>query len=181
MSKRYPGGLITKTPVVPTTSAAPGVWTLDQAIRYILAGTWPRQPIPVIAVAYLASPYVNVYPWSAGFGTKYANPATLPTDFGFEVAFNPADTAIAVAHDVTPYISTYPWSAGFGTKYANPATLPDGQGSDVAFNSTGNTIAVANATTTYITAYPWSAGFGTKYANPATLPTGQGLGVTFFG
>lgn len=41
MSKRYPGGLITKTPVVPTTSAASGVWTLDQAITYIQAGTWP--------------------------------------------------------------------------------------------------------------------------------------------
>jgi uncharacterized delta-60 repeat protein len=41
MSKRYPGGLITKTPVVPTISAAPGIWTLDQAITYIKAGTWP--------------------------------------------------------------------------------------------------------------------------------------------
>jgi hypothetical protein len=44
MSKRYPGGLITKTPVVPTTTAASGVWTLDQAITYIQAGTWPVQP-----------------------------------------------------------------------------------------------------------------------------------------
>jgi len=41
MSRRYPGGLITKTPVVPTISAAPGIWTLDQAITYIKAGTWP--------------------------------------------------------------------------------------------------------------------------------------------
>jgi uncharacterized delta-60 repeat protein len=45
MSKRYPGGLITKTPVVPTISAAPGIWTLDQAITYIKAGTWPIVPI----------------------------------------------------------------------------------------------------------------------------------------
>jgi hypothetical protein len=45
MSRRYPGGLITRTPVVPTTSAAPGVWTLDQAVGYIRAGTWPV-PIP---------------------------------------------------------------------------------------------------------------------------------------
>ena len=41
MSKRYPGGLITKTPVTPTTSSAPGVWTLEQALQYIKAGTWP--------------------------------------------------------------------------------------------------------------------------------------------
>jgi len=41
MSKRYPGGLITKTPVTPTTSSAPGVWTLEQALQYIKAGIWP--------------------------------------------------------------------------------------------------------------------------------------------
>jgi hypothetical protein len=41
MSTRYPGGLITKTPVVPTVVSAPGVWTLEQALAYIKAGTWP--------------------------------------------------------------------------------------------------------------------------------------------
>lgn len=44
MSDRYPGGFITKTPVVPTASSASGVWTLDQAMGYIKAGTWPLQP-----------------------------------------------------------------------------------------------------------------------------------------
>ena len=33
-----------------------------------------------IAVAHHTSPYISVYPWSpSGFGTKYANPSTLPT------------------------------------------------------------------------------------------------------
>ena len=41
MSLRYPGGLITKSPTAPTTSAAAGVWTLEQALQYIKAGTWP--------------------------------------------------------------------------------------------------------------------------------------------
>ena len=41
MSKRYPGGFVTKSPVAPTTSAASGVWTLEQATQYIKAGTWP--------------------------------------------------------------------------------------------------------------------------------------------
>lgn len=52
MSKRYPGGLITKTPVVPTTSAASGVWTLDQAITYIQAGTWPVPSVYWIGELY---------------------------------------------------------------------------------------------------------------------------------
>ena len=90
---------------------------------------------PAIAVAYNDTPFISTYPWSAGFGTKYANPATLPTSVGRGVSFNPAGTAIAVAHDVSPFISTYPWSAGFGTKYANPATLPTDSGYGVAFSN----------------------------------------------
>jgi hypothetical protein len=32
-----------------------------------------------IAVAHFTSPSITAYPWSAsGFGTKFANPATLP-------------------------------------------------------------------------------------------------------
>jgi hypothetical protein len=45
MSKQYPGGLITKTPVVPSgayeTSTASGIWTLDQQAAYAKLGQWP--------------------------------------------------------------------------------------------------------------------------------------------
>ncbi len=45
MSERYPGGLITKTPVEPSgpyqNSTASGVWTVDQAAQYAKAGNWP--------------------------------------------------------------------------------------------------------------------------------------------
>lgn len=45
MSDRYPGGLITKTPVVPAgpyqDSAAPGIWTLEQQAYYRAQGLWP--------------------------------------------------------------------------------------------------------------------------------------------
>jgi hypothetical protein len=30
-----------------------------------------------------------VYPWSAGFGTRYASPATLPTGSAQSVSFSP--------------------------------------------------------------------------------------------
>ena len=42
-----------------------------------------------IAIAHTTTPYISVYPWSSGFGTKYANPATLPTGTGNGVAFSP--------------------------------------------------------------------------------------------
>lgn len=52
MSNRYPGGLIRKTPVVPTATSAPGVWTLDQMSAARKTGTWPRTPgTPIIGTA----------------------------------------------------------------------------------------------------------------------------------
>jgi hypothetical protein len=45
MSTKYPGGFITKSPVAPTTSAASGIWTLDQQEQAQKAGTWPSPPI----------------------------------------------------------------------------------------------------------------------------------------
>jgi len=91
-----------------------------------------------IALAHSTTPYISVYPWSvSGFGTKYANPATLPTGNGNDINFNQDGTALAIAHDTSPFISVYPWSvSGFGTKYANPATLPTGNGSGVSFGTT---------------------------------------------
>jgi len=45
MSKQYPGGIISKTPVVPSgpyeTSTASGIWTLDQQAAYAKLGQWP--------------------------------------------------------------------------------------------------------------------------------------------
>ena len=39
-----------------------------------------------VAVAHSDSPFVSAYPFSAGFGTKYADPAVLPTGTGRNVA-----------------------------------------------------------------------------------------------
>jgi hypothetical protein len=41
MSERFPGGFITRTPPVPTLTSASGVWTVEQAMEYQKAGTWP--------------------------------------------------------------------------------------------------------------------------------------------
>jgi len=47
MSTKYSGGLITKNPVLPAgpyeTGAAPGVWTVEQALQYTKQGIWPTQ------------------------------------------------------------------------------------------------------------------------------------------
>lgn len=41
MSQKYPGGFITKSPPAPTSSAASGMWTLDQAMQLKKQGNWP--------------------------------------------------------------------------------------------------------------------------------------------
>ena len=45
MSKQYPGGLITKSPVTPAgpyqDGSAPGIWTLNQAAYWTKQGLWP--------------------------------------------------------------------------------------------------------------------------------------------
>ena len=50
MSKQYPGGLITKTPVTPSgpyeTSTASGIWTLDQQAYWQKLGQWPTAGNP---------------------------------------------------------------------------------------------------------------------------------------
>ena len=45
MSQKYPGGFITKSPVAPTSTAASGIWTLDQQQQAQKAGSWPSPPI----------------------------------------------------------------------------------------------------------------------------------------
>jgi hypothetical protein len=47
MSQKYPGGFITKSPTAPTTSAASGMWTLDQAMQFKKQGIWPSPPIVI--------------------------------------------------------------------------------------------------------------------------------------
>jgi hypothetical protein len=51
MSQKYPGGFITKSPVAPTSSAASGMWTLDQAMQLQKQGLWPSPPL-LIGDAY---------------------------------------------------------------------------------------------------------------------------------
>jgi hypothetical protein len=82
--------------------------------------------------------FIAAYAWSgAGFGVKYANPATLPLSIGNGIAFNGSGTAVAGCFaSATQPLSVYAWSgAGFGTKFADPATIPTSGASQVTFLS----------------------------------------------
>ena len=71
--KQFPGGIITQNPTAPTTAAAKGIWTLDQASNYVKQGIWPRSPgAPTIGTATSGA---------AGSGTATVT-YTAPTDLG---------------------------------------------------------------------------------------------------
>lgn len=60
MSQRYPGGFITQNPTAPSNVTARGIWTLDQAVQNIRAGTWPAPPASlVIGQAYQGGYYAG--------------------------------------------------------------------------------------------------------------------------
>lgn len=108
MSKRYPGGLITKTPVVPTTTSAPGIWTLDQALGYIKAGTWPGNNLVTVTLSgsgtWVAPFGVNsvtaTIVGSGGYGSFWTNNRnSLSPNFQWTSATSPTQASANAAID----------------------------------------------------------------------------------
>jgi hypothetical protein len=62
VTRRFLGSIITKNPTEPTSNAqqgaAPGVWTLQQALQYQKAGVWPTQGNGVVGVEHVFNNYV---------------------------------------------------------------------------------------------------------------------------
>jgi hypothetical protein len=51
----YPGRILTKAPVLPSTTQASGIWTLQQALQAIKAGAWPGLPAGVAIQTFTAT------------------------------------------------------------------------------------------------------------------------------
>jgi len=107
MSTKYPGGFITKSPVAPTSSAASGMWTLDQAMQLQKQGNWPSPPPTVIGQAFgggyyagqigvsgVATHYIVVGPVSTAQNTnkQYKTSATSTTGASSDID-GPANSA----------------------------------------------------------------------------------------
>ena len=160
----------------------PGIWASSKRSSAPAATSF-------LAVGHETSPYVSVYPFSSGLGTKYANPATLPQGNVRRLTFNSTGSVLALAVEssfsyggASKSIMAFPWSSsGFGTIYSDPSVLPiveanSPEGYSIAFNSAGTAIVLGvsySGVGSRATAWTWSnaSGFGTKYGNPAA-PTG---------
>jgi len=139
-----------------------------------------------ISIALSVPPWVSVWAWSSlGFGTKYADPASLLNPIGnamYGMAWTSnVDAMLTVNGDARgSYPQAWAWSnsGGFGTKYANGSMLDYAQG--LSLNGDNTLVAItSNALTPFIFIYPWSSstGFGTRFSNPSFSPQPQaGLG-----
>lgn len=139
--------------------------------------TW-SQSGAYLAVAHDTSPFITVYPWSAGFGTKLSDPGTLPTSNGRSIAWR-GDDLLILGEASSPYIHAWAFSsAGFGTKWSNPGALPAGSLTAVAITPLGNYVVAAGTTSPYLTSYPLGAtAFGTKLSDPGSTPGAAAYGV----
>ena len=146
-------------------------------VRFSPDGTVIMFPIKV-------SPYINAWAWSSttGFGTKYADPAVLPTAAsGAGMGFTPSGDAIAFGAYSAPFVHAYRWSSatGFGTKYANPSTNLFSPPESLAFAPTGDYIFLGTTTAGYrllITRWSSATGFGSDLTSGTEPVTG---GIVF--
>ena len=100
MSQKYPGGFITKSPVAPTSSAASGMWTLDQAMQLKKAGTWPNSDPPtVIGQAYGGGFYAGQIGVSS-VATHYIIVGPVASAQNLSIEYKNARTATAGADSV---------------------------------------------------------------------------------
>lgn len=125
-----------------------------------------------MAVGGPVSPYIAAYNTTdAGWGTKAANPGTLPPAYPTQGKWAGSSIIASVNYASPATTNIYPWSGGFGTKYAEPATAPAvGTGNAIAISQgTVNAVVIGGNTAPNYAGYAFTqaGGFGTKFAAPA--------------
>jgi WD40 repeat protein len=116
------------------------------------------------------TPRIYAYPWSSsGFGTKYANPGSVPPTNARGTEFSPDGSYLAVSHSDQGYIRVYPWSSGFGTAIVSPIT-GIAQGLGCTFSPNSDVVVWTTNDTPFVYAYSWTGAFGTAYSNPSSAP-----------
>lgn len=127
-----------------------------------------------IAVATYSTPYIHAYVWQTdqeggGFGTKLANPASLPTSLALDVAWAPTGAAVAVLTQSIPYIKAYQWVGNaFSSAYADPFPAILGAATRMTWSPDGAFVAIAGTFVPGIVVYRWTdvSGFGAIMGSP---------------
>ena len=136
-----------------------------------------------ISICGNTTPFTQTYTWASGFGTKYANPSTLPTTYCYGVAYNSTNSAVAIGSNSTYFSEVYAWNltTGYGTKYSSSTASLGSTGNAVTFNRDSTVISFALGLSPCIKSFAWSnsSGFGSVFSDPASLPAANtGTSVT---
>ena len=127
MSKQYPGGLITKTPVTPTSLSASGIWSLSDQAKAQATNTWPfpRDPqFNYVTMLLHGDGSAGAVP-ATGVG---AGVSTTVTNFNADASTNNFNITIngdARSDNFTPYQGTGYYSNNFSassTTYLSTAS-----------------------------------------------------------
>ena len=135
MSKQYPGGIVSKTPVVPTSLSAPGIWTLNQQAAAQATNTWPFPRDPQFKnVTMLLHGDGSAGPVAAtGVG---AGVSTTVTNFNADASTNNFNVTI---NGDTKSNNFNPYQAGYYSNYFDGTTDYLNTPSNAAFGmGTGN-------------------------------------------
>jgi hypothetical protein len=170
MSKKYPGGIIRGTPVVPTTSSAPGIWTVCQAQNYTRQGLWPRSP---------GAPTIGTATAGAGGSGSATVAFTTPSDLG---AGSITYTAISTPGSLTGTSATSPITVSgltIGTSYTFRVfgTTPGGTGpASAASNSITPTAVTGQQAFTTPGLFTWVAPSGVTSVSAVAVGGGTYVG-----
>lgn len=143
------------------------------AINFGLASsssiTYPDQ---LIGVAHGTTPFISVYNWKNNFGTKLANPSSLPVSAGRAISFTKNKTAVTLGTLGTETCITYSFSTTTGFGGTLGSGIVNGVCNRVEHAPISNAVAFAVSTSPFAAVYNYSSsGIGTKKPNPSTLPT----------
>lgn len=117
-----------------------------------------------------------------GFGTKYANPASIAPGAGRSVAFSNNDNAVILG---IGYVSgqsnvmSYQWSnSGFGSVITAPSSPPAGDAYGIAFSKSNDAVAWSMENSNLVV-YKWTgSGYGSRVTSTFGGNNGRG-GVAF--
>lgn len=141
-----------------------------------------------VAIGSNSSPFINAYTFASGtgFGTKYTNPASLPSYRIYEPAFCGTTDIACASYGKSVPLPIYPWTSGvgFGARYT-PITYGSSTtllGAD--FSPDGTDLALASSggygLNMAIGAYPFTTGVGTGtvYTNAQSISVATHFGYS---
>jgi hypothetical protein len=145
----------------------------QNAGEFVLNGTAVIYGIISNTAPLVAYPFTS----GTGYGTKFADPATLPTGQGGYIAWDENTSSVITSQqNVSPYINAYPFtSSGWGTRFTITSAFTTAS-NDIAFDKRGQSAFFLQSTPTR---RAWSAsGFGSNLTSPSSpLTTGTGLTI----